>query len=194
MLCSRCGEKPVGYKHTDLCRGCYGTDKALEKLSTLTIELCEGECGKRIHAIRYLKVPGVPQGHGPGLRWCYACFMRDKPRAGRRITDRGPCRRCERPMMSGKPDEGFIKHHARGLCRSCYSHFYSPSKGILLERRIRNSHITYNRQVLDATKVREIKQRLLNDESQRSLSRAFGVTRGTIHHIKVGHTWKNVKV
>lgn len=45
---------------------------------------------------------------------------------------------------------------------------------------------------LNSSKVAEIKQRLRNKETSRSIAKDYGVDEATIHYIKAGKTWATV--
>lgn len=203
MLCARCNHRPAAYKVDSLCRSCHEKDVALKKLETLTIYLCEGGCGKRLHNIKYLKVPNVPQGHGPGSRWCHGCYTREKPRAKRKDHFRGPCLRCERPMaVRNHVPAGYVEHQAKGYCKGCYNRRFD--KKVAKKRWAAQKQV--KQRVADTTgkhrpdaklntaKVLEIKKRLLTGEGHSSIARDFGVHRNTIYCISTGRNWRFVRV
>lgn len=187
MLCVKCEEKPIRYQHAKMCYGCWQGTNSLDNLDSLKVYPCEGGCGRRIHNLPKIIIPGIPQGHGAGRAWCHGCAEKRAPDLGeqRRRKDKGPCRRCERPMRAGKKTPGFVRHHGKGLCASCYNysiygHSAKPHKGT-------------GHRVLDVDKVAQIKKRLLAGETQKGVGLAFGVHKSTIYHINAGHAWGYVE-
>lgn len=179
MLCIKCEQKPIRYKQAKMCYGCWQRTRSQANLDNLKVYPCRGECGRRIHNMPGIVIPGIPQGHGAGRAWCYGCsenrVMEPKD------VDKGPCVRCNQPMRSGKKTPGFVEHHAKGYCVSCYKYVISdrpipPYRGP-------------KPQVLTVEKVAQIKKRLLEKQTQKDIALAFGVSRSIVYHINAGNSW-----
>lgn len=170
-----------------MCYGCRHSTHSLDNLDSLKVYPCEGGCGRRIHNLPKIIVPGIPQGHGAGRAWCYTCSEKRIPDPGelRRRKDKGPCLRCKRPMRSGKKEQGFVEHHGKGYCVSCYKYTISDSPI--------PPYTGPKPQVLDVDKVAQIKKRLSQGEPQKDIALAFGVSRSIVYHINAGHAWGYVE-
>lgn len=92
MRCSTegCLNEVAKFK-TQQCKGCYDRSRPREQLGNLRVNLCAGGCGRRLHNLRFVKVPGIPQGRGPDRAWCHVCVLKYKPvpHAPRSVQDRG---------------------------------------------------------------------------------------------------------
>lgn len=175
-------------KTTNLCRNHYARRKARERLNELKVRPCAGECGKRIHNIKYLVVPGIAQGHGVGQALCSGCSLKIKlpPRVDRVVKNRGLCSACKHPMQSGKPDEGFKKHKAKGLCIGCYTrHNYKVRRGI-------NAGELNRAAKLQEGDVLEIRRLYKTGTRQPELAEMYGVSHQNIHSIVTRKSWRHL--
>lgn len=180
--------RPLYNKGTGLCRWHYQRQLSLSRLDSLEVRPCAGECGKRVHNLKYIVVPGIAQGHGVGQALCYGCSMKIKlpPRAERVVKNRGLCTKCKHPMQSGKPDEGFKKHKAKGLCTGCYNtHNYKVRRGI-------NAGELNRAAKLQTGDVMEIRRLYKSGTRQPELAEMFGVSHQNIHSIVTRKSWRHL--
>lgn len=189
MRCSTegCLNEVVKFK-TQQCKGCYDRSRPREQLDNLRVSLCAGGCGKRLHNLRFVKVPGISQGRGPDRAWCHVCVLKYKPvsYATRTVRDRGKCKSCKRPMTSGTPPEGHMKHHGKGLCTGCYNRHQARS------RRGINAGEKNTWARLNAEQVMEIRQRHRNGEKNVALAREYSVTANNISSIVLRKSWQHL--
>ncbi len=189
MLCVRCENRPIRYKGNSLCYGCDRREKSLAHLDDMVVNLCAGGCGKRVHNMPMIVVPGIVQGHGPGREWCSACVLtvKPEPRAERIVKNRGLCPQCKRPMMRGKPEEGFVRHKAKGLCTTCYEkHSGYVRRGI-------NQGELNRAAKLQTGDVLEIRRLYATEPiSQLELAEMYGVSHRNIHAIVRRKSWRHL--
>ena len=189
MLCSKCTKAPAVKGRRGMCRSCYATDISLRRLDSMEIYLCAGECGKRIHNRQKVVVPGVPQGRGPGMKWCNACVDRfnPEPSAERIVKNRGLCKACKRPMLTGNKDtEGFVRHKAKCLCTGCYNtHNYLVRRGINLGELNRAAK-------LQEGDVIEIRRLYADGMRQPELAEMYSVSHQNIHSIVTRKSWRHI--
>jgi hypothetical protein len=190
VLCTTCNKKPIRYIAAQQCAGCYRRAWSEAHLDRMQVRPCPGACGKRVHNMPKMVVPGIVQGHGPGMEWCYTCYRTFKPppRVERVVKNRGLCAgSCKRPMMTGlKVDEGFVKHHAHGMCNACYM------RGRPRIRRGINMGELNRAAKLQTGDVLEIRRLYKAGKRQPELAEMFGVSHQNIHSIVARKSWRHL--
>lgn len=140
MLCKEC-DRPVVAKApgSGLCRLHYDRYLAGKRLDELSIVECAGGCGKRVHNIAGLVLPGIVQGSGPGYLKCRNCAY-PKPLKGRadfRGTKNGKSRFTEDNIRDIR------KLSANGVSNSELAHKFGTTRGNIgkIVNRVRWVHI-----------------------------------------------------
>lgn len=183
MNCSKCGEKPIKVKKEALCSNCYNIKHYGGTLDDLKVSPCLGDCGRRVHNLRYVVVPGVVQGHGPGRAWCDGCRRKYRPKSTEN-PHKGPCAACEQPMMVGDLEPGTVQFWASGMCQLCYYRHGKPKSG-------RNGEMNGQAKLTEQA-VRDIRVRYARKEETRAIAKLYGVHPYTVRKVANRKTWKHV--
>lgn len=186
MLCCKCHKNKVRYIAAQLCNGCYSTAKSLANLDKMIVRPCPGGCGKRVHNMAGLTVPGVTQGHGPKREWCCGCAKRIRPTAESKTLERGFCKHCNRPMMAGKRVKGFMPYKAKGLCSGCYNTY------IYLSRRGINAGELNRAAKLQSGDVLEIRRLYAGGMRQPELAEMYNISHQNVSSIVTRASWKHL--
>ena len=182
MLCARCEKKPIYNKSLSLCGSCNGYRLAQENIDRLRVSPCAGDCGKRVHNMKYITVPGVAQGHGPGRARCAECSRKQRPEPIPKL--RGNCNNCAKPMATNTSVSGFVRHRGKGLCAHCYPRQFTKSDNNKGEN-------NGNSRLVEAHIV-DIRLRIANGQAKREVARMYGVNPATVRHIVNMDTWSHI--
>ncbi len=169
-------------KALSLCRRHYEDQRAVKRLETMRVAPCMGGCGKRVHNLRYIIVPGVIQGHGPSSVWCSGCVRKHHPEPV--SQPRGNCKRCGKLMGTTSNGVGEVVHRAKGYCNYCYT------------ARNRLKHDTKGENngnaKLTPAIVRDIRERVAAGDTRRDVGRHYHIDPQTVTRIVNKQTWKHV--